>query len=102
VFVCDRRARLLHEVELSHGSSDRALVEVREVLNAVLRHDGVAFAVAHNHPSGDPQASQADVDVTEAIGTAARTVGLRFLGHVVVADSKWAEVRVRTTRRRPG
>lgn len=50
VFVCDRRSRLLHEVQLSQGTSSRALIDVREVLNAVLRHDGMSFALAHNHP----------------------------------------------------
>ncbi len=99
VFVCDRRNRLLHEVRLSQGTSSRALIDVREVLNAVLRRDGTSFALAHNHPSGDTQPSAADVAVTNAVATAAKTVGLRFLGHVVIAGDRWAEVAITPTRR---
>lgn len=99
VLVCDRQARLLHEVQLSSGTSSRSLVDVREVLNATLRHDGSSFAVAHNHPSGDPTPSQADEDVTVRLTTAASAVGLRFLGHVVVTDDGWIEIPIRSTRR---
>jgi DNA repair protein RadC len=60
------------------------------VLNAVLRHDGRAFAVAHSHPSGDPEPSLADRRATAALMDAATTVGLRFLDHVVVAGDRWA------------
>ena len=94
VFVCDRRNRLLQEVRLSQGTSSRALIDIRETLNAVLRHDGVSFALAHNHPSGDPLPSAADTEITRALAVAAKTVGLRFLGHVVVADDEWAEVAI--------
>lgn len=101
VFVCDRHSRLLREVRLSEGTANRALVDVREVLNAVLRHDGAAFALAYNHPSGDLQPSEADMRTTHDVAAAAKTVGLRFLGHAVVADDAWAEVELRPNRRRP-
>lgn len=99
VLVCDRRGRLVRDVRLSEGTASRALIDVREVLNAVLRHDGAAFALAHNHPSGDAQPSDADVRVTEAVATAAKTVGVRFLGHVVVTDDAWTEVKLTPSRR---
>ena len=99
VLVCDRRGILLRQVQLSTGTDHRAVVDVREVLNAVLRHDGASFAIAHNHPSGDPQPSGADLDITTGIATGAKTVGLRFLGHVVVTDSAWAEVALRPNQR---
>lgn len=91
-FVCDRRCRLVRQVQLSDGTASRSLIQVREVLNAVLRHDGSVFALAHNHPSGDPQPSQADIDITMAVATASKTVDLRFLGHVIVAGEAWSEV----------
>lgn len=99
VFVCDRRNRLCHEVQLSEGTSSRALIDVREVLNAVLRRDGISFALAHNHPSGDTQPSEADAAITCAVATAAKTVGLRFLGHLVIAGDRWAEIAISPTRR---
>jgi DNA repair protein RadC len=92
VLVCDARNRLRRVVSVSEGSVDRSLVPVREVLNAVLRHDGRAFALAHNHPDGDPVPSDADRWATAEIEAAARVAGLRFLGHIVVAVGGWRAV----------
>lgn len=92
VLVCDGRNRLRHTAIVSEGSLDRSLVPVREILNAVLRHDGRAFAVAHNHPDGDAEPSDADRRATAEVKAAARAAGLRFLGHVVVAGTDWRAV----------
>ena len=92
VLICDTRNRLRHTVSVSEGAVDRSLVPVREVLNAVLRHDGRAFALAHNHPGGDPEPSDADRLATADIVAAARLAGLRFLGHVIVAGTDWRTV----------
>lgn len=92
VLVCDRANRLRRTVAVSEGSLDRSLVPVREILNAVLRHDGRAFALAHNHPSGDAEPSDADRRATDQVRQAARVAGVRFLGHVLVAGDGWREV----------
>lgn len=92
VLVCDGANRLRRTEVVSEGSIDRSLVPVREVLNAVLRHDGRAFALAHNHPSGDPTPSASDHSATLEVAAGAKAAGLRFLGHVVVADEGWNPV----------
>ncbi len=93
VLVCDGANRLCRVVRVAEGSIDRAPFPVREILNAVLRHDGRAFAVAHNHPSGDPIPSNGDRRATDEIALAAAAVGLRFLDHVVVTTETWTSVR---------
>jgi len=92
VLVCDAANRLRRTVVVAEGSIDRSLVPVREILNAVLRHDGRAFAVAHNHPSGDTGPSDADRKATTDVAAGAKTAGLRFLGHVIVAGQAWQAV----------
>jgi DNA repair protein RadC len=90
VLVCDSQNRVRHQIVVAEGTVDHAPLPIREILNAVLRHDGRAFAVAHNHPSGDPEPSTADRQGTRSLMDAARIVGLRFLDHVVVAGEEWA------------
>jgi DNA repair protein RadC len=90
VLVCDTQDRVRRSVFVSEGAVDEVMVPIREVLNTVLRFDGRAFAVVHNHPSGDPRPSWDDVEVTRGLAEAARVVGLRFLGHVVVAGDRWS------------
>ncbi len=92
VLICDGRNQLRHTTRVSEGSVDRSLVPVREILNAVLRHDGRSFALAHNHPDGDPEPSDADRRATEDVKAAATVAGLRFLGHVIVAGGEWRAV----------
>jgi DNA repair protein RadC len=92
VLVCDARNRLRHVSAVSEGAVDRSLVPVREILNVVLRHDGRAFALAHNHPDGDPEASEADRRATAEVSAAAGVTGLRFLGHVVVGSAEWRAI----------
>lgn len=54
VAVCDRRLRVKAVRVIADGASDGCAVSVRDLLATVLRHDGYAFAIGHNHPSGDP------------------------------------------------
>jgi DNA repair protein RadC len=86
---------------VSQGSADTVPVPVREILNAVLRCDGRAFAIAHNHPAGVVGSSDVDVSATERLAVAARTVGLRFLGHVVVAGDYYEMVSPVSASRTP-
>ena len=102
VLVVDASLRLRHTVVVTEGGLDRSLVPVRDVLNAALRHDGRGFALAHNHPSGDPTPSDADRRATTDVAAGAKTVGLRFLGHVVIAGDQWSEVPPTASQRTPG
>jgi DNA repair protein RadC len=92
VVICDTANRVLHCEVVSEGSAERSLVPVREVIVSVLRRDGQAFALAHNHPAGDPTPSLADIDATARIEEAAAAVGLRFLDHIVLTDATWSRV----------
>ena len=92
VVICDRINRVLACEVLSEGSAERALVPVREVIVAVLRRDGAAFALAHNHPDGDPTPTEADVEASQRVELAAAAVGLRFLDHVVITGHTWSGV----------
>ena len=92
VIVCDAANRVRRTIVVSEGGVDRSLVPVREILNAVLRHDGRSLALAHNHPNGDPEPSEADRRATAEVKAAATVAGLRFLGHVVVAGDLWRAI----------
>jgi DNA repair protein RadC len=91
IAVFDRRLRVRHVAAVADGASDGAPLPVRDILGLVLRHDGHAFAVAHNHPSGDPTPSSTDRAATRRLAEAADTTGLQLLGHLVFADDEWRE-----------
>ncbi|MFE6924984.1 RadC family protein [Nocardia sp. NPDC057663] len=90
VLICDTQNRLRHRAFVAEGAIDHVAVPVREILNTVLRHDGRAFAVVHNHPSGDPTPSTDDRRASTLLTRAATTVGLRYLDHLVIAGETWS------------
>ncbi len=94
VVVCDKAGTVLRTLRLTEGGTDRSLIPVRDVLGAVLATGGTSFAVAHNHPSGDPTPSTLDRQVTARLREAAEVVGVRFLDHVVVTDDAWQRITV--------
>jgi DNA repair protein RadC len=93
VVSCDQAGKVLRTIRLTEGGSDRSLMPVRDVLTAALSAGAASFGVAHNHPSGTLEPSEADRRVTARLREGAEAVGLRFLGHVIVTDRQWRPVR---------
>jgi DNA repair protein RadC len=94
VITCDAALRVTGTDRISDGGTEQTLFPLREIIVAVLRRDGRSFALAHNHPSGDPEATPEDLAATRAAAEAAQTTGLCFLDHVIVTDTAWQAVPV--------
>ncbi len=92
MIVLDGGHRVYRVLTVASGGATSSVVPVREVLSLALRHDAVAIALAHNHPSGSVEPSEDDVAVTDRLKAASRGVGLRFLDHVVVAGDQWRSI----------
>lgn len=82
----DNRHRVIEFQELFRGTIDGAAVYPREVVKAALNHNAAGVIFTHNHPSGNPEPSQADVDLTKRLKEALALVDIRVLDHVVVGD----------------
>lgn len=87
VLFLDTQHRLIEYAELFHGTIDSAVVHPREVLKATLRHNAAAVIVSHNHPSGNPEPSQADTTLTRQLKEALALVDVRILDHIIVAGT---------------
>lgn len=92
VVVCDVRGAVLRRAVMTEGGADHTTVPVREIVSAVLTSGGALFGIAHNHPSGSLDPSEADVTATRRLAEAAETVGLRFLDHLIVTDDAWRRI----------
>lgn len=89
VFSClflNSRHRLLCVKDLFAGTLGSAVVYPREVAAAALRWSAAAVIVAHNHPSGDYQPSQADLDLTVRLDKALGLIDVRLLDHIIVGQ----------------
>lgn len=84
VLYLDRRNMLLRDEVTAEGTVDHAPVYPREVMRRALELSASAMILVHNHPSGDPTPSRADIDMTRKIVDAARVLGLQVHDHLVV------------------
>jgi len=83
----DSQYRLITSEELSRGTLTQASVYPREVVKAGLRHHAAALILAHNHPSGVAEPSDADLTLTRHLKHALALVDIRLLDHVIVTVS---------------
>jgi DNA repair protein RadC len=83
VLCLNRKNRLLKCVEVSSGTATAALAHPREVFREAIRASATAVICAHNHPSGDPAPSAADLHLTRQLREAAKTVDIELIDHVI-------------------
>ena len=87
VAFVDNRNRLISWEKVASGSINSSAIHPRDILEKALAHKASGFIVVHNHPGGDASPSGQDLDFTQQVEKAARTLFLRFLDHVIVYDS---------------
>ena len=78
--------RLLRTVEVSVGSLNASIVHPRELFKDAVRASAASVVVVHNHPSGDPTPSGADIQLTRRLVKAGDVLGIEVLDHVVIGD----------------
>ena len=93
VLFLDRRNALIADEVQGSGTVDHVPVYPREVMKRALELGASALILAHNHPSGDPTPSAADIEMTLRIETAARALDLALHDHIVVGDGREVSMR---------
>jgi len=93
VLHLDTRNMLMRDELVSTGSIDEAAVYTREVIRRALDLGTAALILVHNHPSGDPQPSRADIDITRKIIDAGRPLGIAVHDHVIMGTRGHASLR---------
>ncbi len=88
VLYLDNRHRMIAFEELFKGSINSAEVHPRELIKLVLHFNAAAVILAHNHPSGIAEPSQADREITQRLRAALALVDVRLLDHMVVGDTE--------------
>ncbi len=89
VFSClflDNKHRVIQFEELFYGTIDGASVYPREVVKRTLQHNAAALILAHNHPSGQAEPSEADISITQRLVDALELIDVRVLDHLVIGD----------------
>jgi DNA repair protein RadC len=87
--LLDRKNRVTRDVMISQGSLTASVVHPREVFNPAIRDSAAAVICVHNHPSGDPQPSQEDRQLTTRLVEAGHLLGIPVLDHIIVGCDRY-------------
>jgi DNA repair protein RadC len=93
VLFLDKKNQLIADERMGEGSIDHAPVYPREVVRRALELSASALCIAHNHPSGDPNPSSADIEMTRQVADAARALGIALHDHFLVAGDQVVSFR---------
>lgn len=85
--------RLIRDEVVSKGSIDQAAVHVREVIRRAIDLGSASLILAHNHPSGDPSPSKADIELTHEIARAGKPLGILVHDHVIIGQAGFSSLR---------
>lgn len=88
VLFLDNQNRLIAYEVLFKGTIDGCSVYPREVIKAALKHNAAALILGHNHPSGNPHASQADIRLTRRLKEALAFIDVPVLDHIITGETQ--------------
>lgn len=86
--ICmNTKNKIIGVFEVSHGNVNSSIFGVREIFQKALLANAVSIIVMHNHPSGDPNPSREDIEVTKRLVEAGKIIGVNVLDHIIVGES---------------
>ena len=88
IILLDNQNQLLHREILFRGSLNTVSVHPREVIKRVLKHNAAAIILVHNHPSGEPEPSKCDIQMTKRLQGLLEMLDVRLLDHFIVAGTE--------------
>jgi DNA repair protein RadC len=91
--LLDTRNQLIRVAEISIGSLDTSVVHPREVFKEAISASAAAVIFAHNHPSGDIEASEDDVALTKRLAQAGEIVGIDVLDHIIIGGKSYTSLK---------
>ena len=91
--LLDTRGQLIKASEISVGSLDTSIVHPREVFKEALSASAASVIFVHNHPSGDTEASEDDINLTKRLAKTGEIVGIDVLDHVIIGDKNYLSLK---------
>ena len=97
VVLLDVKNRLIGTQVITIGTATETLAPPREIFREVIRHGATRVVVAHNHPSGNVEPSQQDIELTRQLLAGAQFLGIPLLDHLILGDGNHQSLREITT-----
>jgi len=93
VIFLNSKNQMIHKQSIFIGSLNTSVVHPREIFREAVRRMAASFICVHNHPSGDPEPSANDIDVTRRLTECGLIMGIEMLDHLVIGDNQYISMR---------
>lgn len=93
VFYLDTHSCLIERQIISIGILNMSLVHPREIFEPAIKHCAASIIVAHNHPSGNCEPSQDDIEITKRLKEAGKILGIEIIDHIIVTKNKFISIK---------
>jgi len=93
LLVMDIKNNVLDKYMIVKGANNIVMCQGVDIFRHVIKSDGISFALAHNHPSGDCTPSEADITFTQKVNEGSELLGLNFLDHVIYSTTDFYSMK---------
>ena len=93
IVLVDKYNKIMYEKNITVGIINSSIVDPREVFKPALEKGARGLFFIHNHPSGDPTPSKADVDITIRLRDAGIILGINFIDHIIIGDGEYTSMK---------
>ena len=87
LLMLDTKNQLIADSMITKGTVNAAMISPREIFIEAMKHEAVNIILVHNHPSGHPVPSQADIEITKNIASVGKLLGIHLLDHIIIRES---------------
>jgi len=89
VALLDNKLHIIKDFVISEGSVNSSIVHPREVMIPAIKESATRIILVHNHPSGDPSPSQADIEITHRVSKAGEIIGIKLSDHIIIGGTEF-------------
>ena len=93
ILVLNTKNKVIAVLEIHRGILNSSMVHPREVFKPAVLHNAAGIICFHNHPSGDPEPSPADIDTTKRLVEAGKILGIEVVDHIIVSDDRYVSLK---------
>ena len=95
IFCLNNKNKIVGVHTISIGSLNASIVHPREVFKAAMLNNASGIICLHNHPSGDPEPSREDIEITRRLVEAGEIIGIKVLDHVIIGEQGYISTKER-------
>jgi DNA repair protein RadC len=89
IILLDGKNKIIKDTTISEGILTKSIIHPREIIKEAVTESAAALVLIHNHPSGEPQPSQDDIEITNRIISACELLGIKILDHLIIGDNNY-------------